>query len=98
MLVSLIRILREVWFVVGVLVQGNLRSWLQDPDGHDEFAVMYNGGGGKEKVAILYNTPHEPRPVTEREVSKFFLFLNVSVCIKLSSFILCSHSVGPRPM
>ena len=49
-----------------LIYQGNLRSWLQDPDCYDQFSVIYDGG---EKTAIFANNSSEPAVVEERAVS-----------------------------
>ena len=50
------------------MFQGNLRSWLLNPDGHDEFAVIYGDPRSSNNAAICYNTPQEPLPVCDRKV------------------------------
>lgn len=43
--------------------QGNLKSWLLEPDSCDQFSVIADGG---EKVSIMCNTRPEPRELETR--------------------------------
>ena len=49
-----------------VYLQGNLRSWLLEPDAHDQYAVIHSGG---KYVSIFKNTPFEAQQITARAVS-----------------------------
>jgi len=42
---------------------GNLRSWLLEPHGYDQFSCIYEGG---ERTAIFLNSAGEPTSVEER--------------------------------
>lgn len=43
--------------------KGNLRSWLLEPDAHDQYAVIHSGG---KLVSVYKNTPFEAQLLTAR--------------------------------
>ena len=64
-----------LWLWTAHLFQGNLRSYLLDPHGNDQFSVIYEGG---DRVSIMMNSSNEPSVIEER---------GVSVITLLSSFV-----------
>lgn len=66
---------------------GNLKSWLENGFGYDQFSVMYNNGAS---TAIYLNTPGEPSLLQERE-RWTETYIRWS---PLGSFIATIHSKG----
>jgi len=48
--------------------QGNVWSWLLNPDCHDQYSVIHNTGA---TVSVFTNTNTEPKLVMTREVGSF---------------------------
>ena len=56
-----------------IIMQGNLWSWLFNPDCQDQYSVIHNAGS---VVSVFTNTNTEPKLVMKREVS----YLVYDVC------------------
>ena len=53
-------------YLYNIGFQGNLRSWLLNPNCNDQFCVIYGGG---VKTAVANNTSKGPKLVLDREVN-----------------------------
>ena len=64
--------------ILSLLSQGNLKYWLMDKNGYDQFSVIYEGGA---RTAVYLNASSEPTVVEERAVrsrticAEYFIFM-----------------------
>ena len=69
-----------IWFDLKAYhyVQGNLWSWLFNPDCQDQYSVIHNAGS---IVSVFTNTNTEPKLVMKREVSCLVYIMTTIICI-----------------